>query len=172
LLASLLLASCAERTVLNETGPVSSGASNKTSTGDLVGERQVNVCLIKIENNELKPVEVKRPLVGNEPLKTSVEELLRGPSPEEANQGLSSEIPRGTLLLGITSVPKEPNHLELNLSKRFLMGGGTDSIEARLDQLSRTVSQVAGDKKVYLNIEGKRLEIAGGEGIEVRQPIN
>jgi spore germination protein GerM len=170
ILVSTLLAGCAERTVLNETGLGSAGTSSNASP--VAAERQVNVCLIKIENNELKQVEVKRPLSGNEPLKTSVEELLRGPSPDEVSQGFSSEIPKGTILLGITPVVSDPSSLDLNLSKRFLMGGGTDSIEARLDQLTRTVSQVAGDKKVYLNIEGKRLEIAGGEGIEVKQPIN
>jgi spore germination protein GerM len=40
-----------------------------------------------------------------------------------------------------------------------------------MEQLKRTVASVAGDKKVYLNVEGKRL-VAAAEGLEVQQPIN
>ena len=44
-------------------------------------------------------------------------------------------------------------------------------MQTRMEQLKRTVASVAGDKKVFLNVEGKRL-VAAAEGLEVQQPIN
>ncbi len=51
---------------------------------------------------------------------------------------------------------KDGGQIELNLSRRFASGGGASSFETRMEQLRRTVSAVAGSKKVYLNIEGER----------------
>ena len=99
----------------------------------------------------------------------AMRELLDGPSAAESAHGLGSEIPRGTILLGIE---EKAEGIELNLSKRFASSGGTSSIETRLEQLSRTVAPIAGKKPVYLNVEGRRLTMTPGEGIEVPQPIN
>jgi len=46
---------------------------------------------------------------------------------------------------------------EIDLSKRFASGGGEASMETRLEQLKRTVISVVGNRKVFLNVEGKRL---------------
>lgn len=98
----------------------------------------------------------------------AVEELLQGPSSNEEHSGLGTEIPRGTILLG---VERNGANVELNLSRRFATGGGASSFETRIEQLRRTV-MTAADAPVYLSVEGKRLNISEGEGIEIRQPLN
>lgn len=83
---------------------------------------------------------------------------------------LSSEIPRGTVLIGVNA-DRDSGDITVNLSRRFVQAGGMDSFEARLEQVKRTVEGVVAAKPVYLNIEGTRL-MASGDGLEVKQPIN
>lgn len=103
-------------------------------------------------------------------VKQSVEELLKGPSAKEAESGLGSEIPKGTVLIGVAT--EADGSIVIDLSQRFVTGGGISSFEARMEQLRQTADLAAGGQKVFLNVEGQRLVQATGEGIEVKQPIN
>lgn len=133
-------------------------------------KHQVRVWFVKMDpNGQPTLIPVSRATSSTDKLEDAVSELLKGPEPEEEKTGLASEIPRGTILLDLKHVG---DNVELNLSRRFSSGGGSDSIETRLEQLRRTVTDAAGTHKVYLNVEGERLLTAAGEGIEVRQPIN
>lgn len=109
----------------------------------------------------------------------ALSQLMKGPSGEEAGSGIASEIPRGTVLIAVSNVSARPGAnsgekggLVLDLSKHFVSGGGMESFETRLEQLKRTVNDVAGGEPVYLNVEGQRLTQTPGDGIEVPQPIN
>jgi len=97
-------------------------------------------------------------------LKYVVELLLAGPK-----DGHTTQIPAGTKLLGIGV--NADHSLVINLSSHFVQGGGRDGFEARMEQLRRTAEGAVGEQAVYLDIEGKRLEVTG-EGLEVQQPIN
>jgi spore germination protein GerM len=157
----VLLAGCAGRTVLHGT------KSHKQPTR--VGRTRVAVWFVKgTSDGDPKLVAVTRPTNGADRLEAAVEELLEGPSAHEEHDGLGTEIPRGTILL---DVKRGGGSIQLNLSRRFASGGGTTSFETRLAQLRRTVAMAA-DAPVYLNVEGKRLDISEGEGIEIHQPIN
>jgi len=129
---------------------------------------QIRVWFVKNRNDSLQLVPVVRDTTEVDRLKDSINELLRGPSPEEESDGLLSEIPRGTVLIDVKDNGED---IELNLSRRFSSGGGT-SLDTRLQQLSKTVTEVVGEKRVYLDIEGERLTTAGGDGLEIKQPIN
>ncbi len=96
--------------------------------------------------------------------------LLAGPGTESQDLRLSSEIPQGTTLIKVTE-DKSSGALTVDLSRPFVQGGGVDSFEARLEQVRRTVAGVAGQRAVYLNVEGERLS-ASGDGLEVKQPIS
>jgi spore germination protein GerM len=128
----------------------------------------VKVWFLKEKGGRLRLVSVTRNVAGGDTVRGCISELLYGPTRQEAKSGLASEIPRGTVLIGVT---QHDGELVLNLSRRFA-AGGDDSIATRLQQLRRTVTGAAGDRKVFLDVEGKRLTEAGGEGLEVRQPIN
>lgn len=112
---------------------------------------------------------VQRRIDKQNKIESAVRALLEGPSPDELKHGCGSEIPGGTILLGVTD---KGDKININLSKRFASGGGIDSIEARIQQLSQTIKGLAGNRDVFLDIEGHRLTMTPGEGVEVKQPIN
>lgn len=130
---------------------------------------QVSVWFVKNKLEKLAVVPVTRRVLSGDRLQQAVADLLDGPNQAEEKAGLGSEIPRGTILLGVS---RTGNKVDLNLSRRFAMSGGTTSFETRLEQLKRTVVQSCGQADVYLSVEGKRLNVEEGEGIEIHQPIN
>src|SRR5262249_31702407 len=137
-------------------------------TGEDAGAR-VHVWFVKPVGEDLKLVEVTRPPGRGDTFKNSIEELLRGPSGQEMQAGIGSEIPKGTILLG---VERKGETIQLNLPRRFASGGGSSSLETRMEQLRRTVEATAGSSKVFLNVEGERLSTTAGDGLEIKQPIN
>lgn len=130
--------------------------------------KDVQVWFAKTKDKELHTIAVSRPIRGDNRLKATIEELLHGPTAEEEKEGVLSEIPKGTILLGIT---EKDGNIEINLSKRF-SSGSVSSMQTRLDQLTKTASPLANDKKIYLNVEGNRLDAAEFDGLEIKQPIN
>jgi spore germination protein GerM len=164
-----ILAGCAGRTILH--GMRGSQHFKVALPGTLpTGGSRISVWFVKPAGGDgLKIVPVVRLPSGADHLEQAVHELLDGPTTAEERSGLGTEIPRGTILL---SMRHSGNDIELNLSRRFALSGGTTSFETRLEQLRKTVAQLAGQANVYLSVEGKRLNIEEGEGIEIHQPIN
>ncbi len=97
-----------------------------------------------------------------------VKELLKGPTPHEREVGYFSEIPAGTRLL---SVKTYPNKLEVDLSGQFTSGGGSNSMMQRVQQIAKTLVSAPQKKPVYLKVQGKSLEVLGGEGLMIQEPI-
>ncbi|HEY9685674.1 MAG TPA: GerMN domain-containing protein [Coleofasciculaceae cyanobacterium] len=99
-----------------------------------------------------------------EPVQYALTELLKGPTAEEKTQGFYSEIPKGTKLLGV----KAYDHtLAVNLSKQFATGGGSTSMQQRVEEIKQTVYSVDSNHQLTLAVEGQPLETVGGEGLEV-----
>ncbi|MBX2860858.1 MAG: GerMN domain-containing protein [Vampirovibrio sp.] len=95
--------------------------------------------------------------------------LLEGPTDEESVHGFFSEIPKGTRLLAVQDLQDQ---IRVNLSKQFVSGGGSNSIQQRLAELTQTILSVEPKRPVYLDVEGKELKVLGGEGLIVEEPIN
>jgi spore germination protein GerM len=131
-------------------------------------KNEVEIYFAKKNGEELELVAVHRPIRGDNRLNATLEELLRGPTPDEEKSGLLSEIPKGTILLGIK---EKEGECEIDLSKRFSTGS-VSSMQTRLDQFTKTVTPLANDQKIYLDVEGKRLEASSFDGLEIKQPIN
>jgi len=134
-------------------------------------EMFVNVFFIgQNKNGEEVYKAVKRkyaPEVDGTPIKFSITTLIDGPKPEEVKLGVYSEIPVGTKLLNVV---ENTDGVYINLSKHFEMGGGTDSLYKRLFQLIKTAKYNT-NKPVYLLIENNIIEVIGGEGIMISQPL-
>jgi len=175
---ALCLSGCAQRMILdgskadqesskiiNSGGKSSTGYLSPAETGG--GSGSVRIWFLREQGGELHPTAVQREVSSDNLIQAATDQLLRGPTPEERQAGIQSEIPLGTVLIGVKG--KGPV-AEVNLSQRFT-SGGESSMEARLSQLERTLKEVSGQTKVFLDVEGHRL-LTAGEGLEVKQPLN
>lgn len=121
------------------------------------------------EEKKLALVNVKRPVEKDSaPLEVAIKELLLGPTGEESEEGIRTEIPVGTRLI---KVEESNDDILVDLSNQFLTGGGSASVQLRYIQLFKTLEVLAPGKKVYLHIEGSEPKTIGGEGLEVIQPL-
>ncbi|MEG4323501.1 MULTISPECIES: GerMN domain-containing protein [unclassified Microcoleus] len=96
-------------------------------------------------------------------LQAAFNSLLAGPK----DATVSSEIPNGTKLRSL-SVKNEGVYVDL--SAEFTSGGGSSSMTSRLGQVIYTATSLKPNTKVWISVEGKPLELLGGEGLEVAQP--
>ncbi len=112
---------------------------------------------------------IQRKYEGGSKLESSIKELLEGPNFVEKKAGAYSEIPKGTKLIGIE---QQGNNVIINLSSDFQYGGGTDSIYSRMRQLIKTALANSKGKNIYLYLDGKQVDVIGGEGIMVNQPLS
>ncbi len=104
-------------------------------------------------------------------LYTALGLLMKGPTEEEKAHGIFTEIPSNARLISVKRNEAE-NSIIINLTKEFGEGGGTQSIQARLEQIVRTTNLYAGNMPVYLYLDGTKAQYLGGEGIYIEQPIN
>ena len=100
----------------------------------------------------------------NQVLETAFKTLLAGP-PQGTD---STTIPQGTKLLGLKA---ENNDVHVNLSENFTTGGGSSSMIGRIGQVVYTATSLNPQAKVYIEVNGKPLEVLGGEGVELEQPL-
>lgn len=102
-------------------------------------------------------------------IKVAVTELLKGPNAKERQKGLVSEIPSSTKL---NKIEQTDEKIIVDLSHDFEEGGGSNSLETRINQLVKTVSNASENKPVYLELDGEQVEAIGGEGVAIDQPLN
>lgn len=98
----------------------------------------------------------------------AMEDLLAGPTPLEARAGVTTVIPAGTRLLGLT-VSK--GVATVDLSSEFESGGGSASMSARLAQVACTLDQFPTVKGVSFELDGQPVDVFSGEGIVLDHPV-
>lgn len=126
----------------------------------------IHTCYFYAPSGKLEAV--KRELPAKPTIENVITLLLKGPLVAETKKGLYSEIPPKVDLI---SVKKENDSIYVNLTSNFGSGGGSQSIENRVKQLSKTVKNIAPDKKIYLYIDNKEVEYLGGDGVYIKQPL-
>jgi germination protein M len=99
---------------------------------------------------------------------TALEALLAGPTPAEAGAGVSTAIPEGTRLLGVSI---EDGIATVDLSSEFESGGGSLSMMLRLGQVVFTVTQFPTVRGVQFELDGQPVEVFSGEGIVLDHPV-
>lgn len=131
-------------------------------------EQKVQVYWVDDVNNqiELVPSSITIENADNpsEALEMAFQQLLAGPE-EEA---IASAIPAETQLRNL-SVQSDGVHLDL--SEDFTTGGGSASMQSRLGQIIYTATSLDPDAQVWIDVGGKPLEVLGGEGLIVDQPM-
>ncbi|HEY8705234.1 MAG TPA: GerMN domain-containing protein [Gaiellaceae bacterium] len=113
-------------------------------------------------------VAVNRAAPARTPASAAVRGLLAGPTAAERRRGLSSTVPSGSRLLGLTV---KDGLATVDLSSRFASGGGSASMNARLAQLVYTLTAVAGVERVNLHLEGRLVRVFSSEGLLLYQPL-
>ncbi len=152
--------------------PGAAASPSTEPTGEpiaVVQQRTVQVYWLKDDGTRttLAPASVSvesgdRP---EEILKAAFEALLLGPS----DNTVGSTIPRDTTL---RSVEVEEDGVHVDLSSSFTQGGGSASMTGRLAQVVYTATTLEPDANVWITVEGKPLEVLGGEGVLVNQPTS
>ena len=99
----------------------------------------------------------------------SLKELFLGPTKREEVKGIMTEIPVGTRII---KVEESNDEVLIDVSSRFLTGGGSAAMQLRYLQIYKTLKRLAPDKKIYLQIDGKNIRAIGGEGLEITQPLS
>ncbi len=140
------------------TTPIS-GQPVSVAFSQLAGENVVTVNVTRGMPEDYAPISVEY----------AMEELLKGPNRAESEQGLYSEIPKGTRLLGVSKA--DDGTVIVNLSKQFTTGGGgANSVIQRLEEVKNTLNERVGKFPVAIHVEGEVLKILGPEGLELDVP--
>lgn len=127
----------------------------------------IQAYVLEIDGNSFKLVPASVPTSSTEPaeqLKDSFKYIL---SPDQVETGFS-EIPAGTELLNLTI---EDDGVHVDLSSQFTQGGGSASMTGRLGQVVYTASSLDPTASVWISVDGKPLDVLGGEGLMVDQPM-
>jgi hypothetical protein len=98
----------------------------------------------------------------------ALESVLEGPDSFERGYGLGSEVPDGTQLLGLTI---DGGIARVDLTSEFESGGGSASMQTRLAQVVYTITQFPTVKGVLFSLDGEPVDVIGGEGIVVDEPV-
>lgn len=106
-----------------------------------------------------------------DPVATAIAFLLAGPTAaeREAMPALSSAIPDGTRLLGVTV---DDGVATVDLSSEFESPSGTYGEAARIEQVVFTLTRFDDIDSVRFSIEGAPVGYFGGHGIDLRNPID
>lgn len=115
-------------------------------------------------------VPVDRAVKGEATVASALDALLAGPTADErsATPPISSAIPEGTELLGVTV---DGNTATIDLSEEFASGGGSFSVMARLAQLVYTATRFEEVDQVTLHLDGEPVEVFSSEGLVLDQPL-
>jgi germination protein M len=98
----------------------------------------------------------------------AMESLLAGPTPREQAATVGSQIPAGTQFLGLNVAD---GIATVDLTSEFESGGGSASMNMRIAQVVYTLTQFPTVKGVLFELDGQRVDVLGGEGVIVDQPV-
>ena len=132
-------------------------------------ENTARIYFLKLNNDGTSENYISKRELKEMTLKNAINSLLKGPDAAERKAGVYTEIPNGTRLL---SVMNSDDKIIINMNSEFQYGGGTESINNRLKQLVKTVVAILPEKNIYLYIEGKQVDVMGGDGVMITQPLN
>jgi hypothetical protein len=103
------------------------------------------------------------------PLTSTLEALLRGPTPAEVNQGLLSLLSPNTRLLKV-HVREGTAYLDFSEAFRF-NSLGKEGLAAQLKQVVYSATEFSTVKRVQILIEGKTADYLGPEGLYIGKPL-
>ena len=106
----------------------------------------------------------EQPTVGT----AAVEAVMAGPLRGEVAAGISSGVPAGSRLLGLSIAD---GIATVDLSREFESGGGSASVFIRLGQVVYTLTQFPTVQDVQFLVEGQPVRVFSSEGILLDGPV-
>jgi germination protein M len=97
----------------------------------------------------------------------AVNAVLAGPTSGEAGRSITTAIPDGSQLLGLSI---DGGVATVDLSSEFESGGGSASVLTRLGQMVYTLTQFPTVKSVVFEIESVRKTVFSSEGVVLDKP--
>lgn len=182
--ALLALAGCGYSQTVQDGGPVSTTAttlaqngettsstapdtSSTTLSGETVPGETVQFSVYFVLNEKMHAIHRTVPYT-KQTAAAAVQALVAGPTPEEAQLGIFTAIPDGTLLLGVNI---EGPTATVDLSREYESGGGSLSMGLRLAQVVYTLTQFPSVETVQFKLDGKPITVFGGEGFLLEHPV-
>jgi germination protein M len=98
----------------------------------------------------------------------AIEALLAGPTAAERTSGLTSAVPEGTRLLGMTI---RGGVATVDLTSEYQSGGGSHSMQVRLGQVVYTLTQFPTVQNVRFRLDGTPVDVFSSEGIVLDHPV-
>ena len=144
----------------------------KKETVEQVQMMKLNLCYVMIDSDGsvIRKEVIKEFPKNASPLTTAINNLLSGPSADEAEKGYMSLIPEGTKLLGARVANKTAT---LNFSESFSFNRyGVQGYLGQLMQIVYTATSFSTIDNVQFLIEGQKLEYLGGEGVWIGSPLS
>jgi germination protein M len=145
---------------LTSTAPPSP-ASSPVTTPTAAPPATTTLSLYLLRGEKLGVAERQVPQ-STKPATAAIEALCAGPSASESAAGLTSAVPSGTRLLGLSL---DGTTARVDLSAQFATGGGSLSMQARVAQVVYTLTQFRTIRTVAFMLEGNALDALGGEGL-------
>jgi spore germination protein GerM len=157
-----------EPSVVQPSLPSAPTTTNPPDSATSTTEKSLQIYWLKPSGDEVElatsPANLGSNTDPNAMLESALNQLLEG----SKTSTLTTTIPSATKL---RSVSIKPNGIHVDLSRQFTTGGGSTSMTGRLAQILYTATSLNPDAKVWLFVEGKPLEILGGEGLVLEQPL-
>jgi spore germination protein GerM len=147
--------------------PVPTTSPSPSKLTQSANEQKAQVYWLNTVNNRIEVVPSAIALdnadTKDEILKGAFNRLLAGPT----DSAVTTTIPEGTKLRNLSV---DANGVRVDLSEEFTTGGGSASMMGRVAQVLYTASSLDPKAKVWISVEGKPLEVLGGEGLMLDQP--
>jgi germination protein M len=142
-------------------GPSSTASGSASPSSSPTAASKTTLRLYFLRDEKLGVAE-RRVAHTSMPATAAMKALLAGPTTAERSAGLTSTVPAGTRLLGLTI---SGTTAQVDLSEAFASGGGSLSMTARVAEVVYTLTRFPTVRSVEFLIEGKRVEALGGEGV-------
>ncbi|AFY38896.1 Lipoprotein LpqB, GerMN domain protein [[Leptolyngbya] sp. PCC 7376] len=163
-IAALILVGCDEETTQNSTNNTETPSETPTLTAESKEPR-----VYWLEDNgdrlELVPESV---MTTKSNAGETLDQLMIELTQTTPEGDRSSALPENTKVISHTI---QDDGIVINLSEEFTLGGGSASMIGRLGQVLYTATSIEPDAAVWFQIEGQPLELLGGEGLVVEQPM-
>lgn len=117
---------------------------------------------------ELIPME-RKITYRNAPLTETLKELLKGPTPQEREKGISTLIPQGTEIKKVY-IRDGIAYIDLGESFRF-NPFGAEGYQTQVRQIVYTVTEFPGIHGVQFLVEGRKLDYLSPEGVYIGKPL-